>query len=109
MSRASRVTASFSFSSGQSGTSGSYCGDVRVTNTSTTTVNGGWLVRLNLNQSALTTGWNGTFTSLGSSLYNLTPVAWNGTIAPGQFITASFCANKSGANFTPQVVFTQSN
>lgn len=107
--RASRVSASFSFSSGQSGITGSYCGDVRITNTSATPVNGGWLVRLNLNQSLLTTGWNGTFTSLGGSLYDLTPVAWNSVIQPGQFVTASFCANKTGANFTPQVVFTQSN
>jgi hypothetical protein len=107
--RSSRITASFNFSSGQSGTTGSYCGDVRITNISTTTVNGGWLVRLNLNQSQLTTGWNGAFTSLGGSLYNLTPVSWNSVIGPGQFITAGFCANKTGANFTPQVVFTQSN
>jgi hypothetical protein len=107
--RASRITASFTFSSGQTGTTGSYCGDVRITNTSTTTVNGGWLVRLNLNQSQLTTGWNGTFTSLSASLYNLTPVSWNSVIGPGLSITASFCANKTGPSFTPQVVFTQSN
>jgi hypothetical protein len=107
--RASRITASFTFSSGQSGTTGSYCGDVRITNISTTTVNGGWLVRLDLNQSQLTTGWNGTFTSLGGSLYNLTPVPWNSSIGPGQTIAAGLCANKTGANFTPQVVFAQSN
>ena len=107
--RASRITATFTFSSGQSGTTGSYCGDVRITNISTTPVNGGWLVRLNLNQSQLTTGWNGTFTALGGSLYNLTPVPWNSVIGPGQTIAAGMCANKTGANFTPQVVFTQSN
>ena len=107
--RASRITATFTFSSGQSGTTGSTCGDVRITNTSTTPVNGGWLVRLNLNQSQLTTGWNGTFTALGGSLYNLTPVPWNAVIGPGQTIAAGMCANKTGANFTPQVVFTQSN
>jgi hypothetical protein len=72
-------------------------------------VSGGWLVRLNLNQSQLTSSWNGAFTSLGSSLYDLTPVNWNSVIQPGEFITASFCANKTGANFTPQVSFTQSN
>jgi hypothetical protein len=109
VSRASRIAATFTFSSGQSGTTGSYCGDVRITNISTTAVNGGWLVRLNLDQSQLTTGWNGTFTALGGALYNLTPVPWNSVIAPGQTITAGFCANKTGANFTPQVVFTQSN
>jgi hypothetical protein len=107
--RASRVTASFSFSSGQSGTTGSYCGDVKITNTSATPVNGGWLVRLNLNQSALTSGWNGTFTPVGGALYDLTPVSWNSAIQPGQFVTASLCANKTGASFTPEVVFTQSN
>jgi hypothetical protein len=107
--QASRITATFTFSSGQSGTTGSYCGDVRITNTSATPVNGGWLVRLNLNQSQLTTGWNGTFTSLGGSLYNLTPVPWNSVIAPGQTIVAGMCANKTGPNFTPQIVFTQSS
>jgi hypothetical protein len=107
--RASRITATFNFSSGQSGTAGSICGDVRITNISTTPVNGGWLVRLNLNQSQLTTGWNGTFTALGGSLYDLTPVPWNSVIGPGQTIAAGLCANKTGANFTPQVVFTQSN
>jgi hypothetical protein len=109
VSRASRVSATFTFSSGQSGTTGSYCGEVKVTNTSATTVNGGWRVRLNLNESQLTSGWNGTFTSGGNSLYDLTPVPWNSTIEPGQFVSAGFCADKTGANFTPQVVFSQSN
>ena len=73
VSRASRVSATFDFSSGQSRTTGSYCGEVEVTNTSATTVDGGWRVRLDLSESQLTSGWNGTFTSGGGSLQDLTP------------------------------------
>jgi hypothetical protein len=109
VSRASRISATFVFSSGQSGTTGSYCGEVVITNTSTTPVDGGWLVRLNLEQSQLTSSWNANFTSLGSSRYDVTPVSWNSAIQPGQAITAGLCANKTGANFTPQVELTQSN
>ncbi|RYZ04574.1 MAG: hypothetical protein EOO73_23345 [Myxococcales bacterium] len=109
VSRASRISATVALSSGQSGATGSYCADVKITNISTTAVNGGWLVRLNLNQSTLSSGWNGTFTSAGGSLYDVTAAAWNATILPGQFTTASFCANKTGASFTPQVAFTTSN
>ena len=109
VSRASRVNATFVVSSGQSGATGSYCGEVKITNISSTPVNGGWLVRLNLEQSQLTSSWNATFNALGSSRYDVTPVAWNSVIQPGQTITVGLCANKTGPNFTPQVEFTQSN
>ncbi len=81
---------------------GGYCANLKVTNTSSATING-WTVTLNLNQSTLQNFWSASFAGTGSTR-TVTPADYNAVLGAGASTTAGFCANTTGGNWQPSAV-----
>ncbi|MGH8002059.1 MAG: glycosyl hydrolase family 18 protein [Brasilonema sp.] len=85
-----------------------YCLKLSVTNQGNTSVNN-WRLKFQLDQAAIESTWNGTFTrsSSNASEYTVTPDDWIRVITPNQTREVGFCANKTGTNYKPQNVTTE--
>jgi hypothetical protein len=79
-----------------------YCAQVAVHNGGTTTLST-WSVSLAMNQSTLSSSHSANFQAKSPGQYQVTPLTWNSRLAPGATVSFGFCANKSGANYTPRV------
>jgi endo-1,4-beta-xylanase len=79
-----------------------YCASVRVSNTGAAATTS-WSVAINLNQSTVTSSWSAQFATSNGQL-NVTPLAWNATIAAGGFTEFGFCANSPGSSNRPSIV-----
>jgi cellulase/cellobiase CelA1 len=79
-----------------------YCASVTVTNGGAQTTTS-WTAVVGLNQSQLTNSWCANVSTSNGQL-TAGSLGWNGTLAPGANTTFGFCANKTGANWTPAVI-----
>jgi cellulase/cellobiase CelA1 len=81
---------------------GGYCANLKVTNTSSATINT-WTVTLSTNQATIANFWSANFSGTGSTR-TVTPVAYNAVLGAGASTTVGFCANATGSNWQPTVV-----
>jgi hypothetical protein len=79
-----------------------WCAMVTVTNHTASPTNS-WEVQFDVHESSLTSQWSANYTNEGS-LYTATNLSWNGNIPSTQSINFGFCANKTGANWQPELV-----
>jgi cellulase/cellobiase CelA1 len=79
----------------------SYCANVVLSNAGPATITT-WAIGLNTNQSAIYNSWSANFGGSAPS-YTLTPLSYNGTVPPANNLTFSFCANATGAQWTPSI------
>src|SRR6478735_7809380 len=70
-----------------------YCADVTLKNNSTSAITD-WRVTLDMNGSTLSNLWNGTNSGTTGTV-NVTPAAFNKTIAPGSSAAFGFCASST--------------
>ncbi|WP_338249804.1 cellulase family glycosylhydrolase [Dictyobacter halimunensis] len=80
--------------------SGGFNGDIVITNTGSTAINGRTLKWTFANDQQITNGWNGTFTQQGKAV-TATNVSYNGTIAAGGNTDIGFSANVGATNNNP--------
>jgi len=84
----------------QSQWSGGFTGNITVTNTSNTTVNG-WTLQFTFpGNQQVTSGWNGQFSQQGSK-ETVQNASYNGQLAPGATASPGFNASWSGSNPNP--------
>ncbi|MFC6022079.1 cellulose binding domain-containing protein [Plantactinospora solaniradicis] len=75
-------------------------GDITITNTGTSAVNG-WSLRFTLGSGqTITSGWNATY-SLASGQVTATNVSYNASLPPGGSTTIGFQASHGGNNAAP--------
>lgn len=85
--------------------SGGFQGQVTVTNTGTTTING-WRINWTFPGGyTVTQFWSSTVTQSGSSV-TATNVSYNGSLAPGASTSFGFLANSTGTIATPSLTCT---
>lgn len=83
---------------------GGFQGDVRITNTGSTPVDG-WTLRWSFgNGQQISQLWNGTYTQSGANVA-VSNAPWNASIAPGTSVTFGFLASWTSAN-NPPTAFT---
>jgi cellulase/cellobiase CelA1 len=87
--------------------SSGFTGNVTISNTSTSAVNG-WTLRFAFpGGQQLTQGWEGTWSQSGNQVTAVN-ASWNGTINAGASVTVGFNAAYSGTNPSP-TAFTLNN
>lgn len=64
----------------------------------------GWLVRLATPNARISDSWNLVRSAGSPDVYDIGPVAFNATAAPGQVVESGFCANRLSGNLQPYVV-----
>jgi prepilin-type N-terminal cleavage/methylation domain-containing protein len=80
-----------------------YCARITVTNSGSVDVSS-WQVILNMNESNLASSTHATFT-LNNGMYTVTPQASNSHIAVGGSISdVTFCGDKTGTNYQPEII-----
>lgn len=79
-----------------------FTGTVKVTNTSTSTVNGWSLAFTFPSGQTITNSWSGQFTQTGANV-TVTGLSWNANLAPGGSAEVGFNASHSGTNGVPAV------
>lgn len=80
--------------------SNGFTGNITITNTGTTTING-WTLVFNFSAGQqITQGWSGTASQSGSKV-TITNASYNGSLAPGASVTPGFNASWSGSNPNP--------
>jgi len=82
-----------------------FCGQVVVTNYAASPTHS-WSVQFDVHDSSVYTQWGAEYTNSGS-LYTASNGSWNGNIPSTQSINFGFCANKTGANWRPELVSTE--
>ncbi len=80
-----------------------YCATLRVWSDSGLD---GWSVRVSTPNARMSDAWNLVRSDLGAGLYDLEPVSFNRTAAPGQVVEGGFCATRQAGNSQPAVVLT---
>lgn len=70
-----------------------YTATIRLTNTSSQTMNG-WDVSWHYNNNQITNSWNALLS--GNNPWHAAPLAWNGDITPGTFVEFGFQVEKNG-------------
>jgi len=75
---------------------------VKITNTSTSTVNGWSLAFTFPSGQTITNSWSGQFTQTGANV-TVTGLSWNANLAPGGSAEVGFNASHSGTNGVPAV------
>ncbi len=79
-----------------------WCAEIKVKNfTAAPTTS--WTVEFDVNDSSVFTLWGAEVTHTGP-LYTATNLAWNGNIPSGQTVAFGLCANKTGANWQPELL-----
>lgn len=79
---------------------GGFTGNITITNTGNTTINGWTLAFTFPGNQQITSIWNGTDTQQGNQV-KITNVSYNGTIAPNSTASPGFNASWSGSNPSP--------
>jgi cellulase/cellobiase CelA1 len=97
---ASGCTASYSVVNSWSG---GFQSQVTVTNTGTTPLNGWQLGWTFPGDAKISSFWNGSYTQSGEQV-SVTPVSYNGTIAPGSSVTVGFTATDTSGAAPPSSV-----
>ncbi|MFM7128076.1 MAG: Calx-beta domain-containing protein, partial [bacterium] len=82
---------------------GGFNGEVKVTNTGTSSING-WELKFNTNNT-LTNVWNGILGSANTGTISIKNDTWNGTLAPGSSATIGFTANGSATSLPTSFLF----
>lgn len=78
-----------------------YCAEILVQNTSPDPIPG-FEVAVDLNDSVDYTKWGGTFSGNAPN-YTITQPSWMQQMYPGQTQSIGFCANKTGADWMPEL------
>lgn len=78
---------------------GSFQGDVAVTNTSSSTINGWTTTLTTAAPITITQMWGGTFTQSGNTV-TIKPVSYTSTLSPGASAPVGFIANVAGSTGT---------
>ena len=79
-----------------------WCAEVAVTN-HTGWPTSSWSVEFDVHDSSVFTQWSADFTNTGS-LYTATNLSWNGRIPSLGTSRFGLCANKTGANWQPELI-----
>ncbi len=70
-------------------------GEIKITNTGTSSVNG-WTLKFDTTNT-IASLWNGTIVGPATGTVTVKDLGWNGTIAPGASVTLGFTANGASA------------
>ncbi len=79
---------------------GGFTGNLTITNTGSSAINGWSLVFTFPGSQQVTQGWNGVFTQSGSKV-TVTNASWNGTLAANSSVNPGFNGSWSGSNPAP--------
>ncbi len=79
-----------------------YCASVRVTNLGNSEI-AGWTAVIDVHQSKISNVWSAVPTLNGTQV-TVVPFYWNAHLAPGELADFGFCADKTGANYGPELV-----
>lgn len=101
----SRVTATINVTSDWGS---GYCAEVVASNSGPGATSF-WNATIDLQDSTLSSSWNGTFSSAGGARYAIAPDPWNESISQNGTRSVGFCANKTGPNPKPIVVLEDGN
>ena len=82
-----------------------FCTSFRIRNNTSETVEN-WQLKFKMNQAKINNSWNANFKSQKTQ-YTVTPFDWGKAIKPNQVREIGFCADKLGADYSPQQVKVQ--
>jgi chitinase len=78
-------------------------GEIKITNTGTSSING-WQLKFDTSNT-IASLWNGTIVGATSGAVTVKDLGWNATIAPGASVTLGFTANGASAALPSNYVF----
>jgi len=83
--------------------SGGFNGEIKITNTGTTAING-WQLKFDTTNT-LTSVWNSSLVGASTGTVTIKDAGWNGTLAAGASATIGFSANGSPTNYPTNYYF----